>query len=335
MTNLDIAKQFERLTASLQVLDAKKYFFQIRSYQRVMEVLYDLPQEISEIYAEKGDLEGIDGIGPAIEAKIVELLTTGKSKEIEHYVQMMPAGMFPLLDIPGIGAKRAHKLATTFDLKPENAIDELEKVAKAGKIRELDKFGEKSEQEIIENIDRLKHSGGRMTFDEANNIAQELIEYLKPLKVIEQIEPLGSLRRQKESVGDIDLGVSTNDFQTVKESVKKFPNLQRVVANGDNLIRILVGKNNVQVDIKASPPQRWGAFIQHFTGSKDHNIKLRELALKKDLSLSEHGIKLIQKNKKLVEFADEKEFYKYLGLNWIPPQERVGVDEIEKAMMKV
>lgn len=333
MTNLDIAKQFEHLTAALQVIDAKKYFFQIRSYQRVMEVLYDLPREISEIYHEKGDLEGIDGIGPAIESKIVELLTTGKCKEIEQYVKTMPPGMFPLLDIPGIGAKRAHKLATTFHLdNPKTAIDALEKIAKTGKIRELEKFGEKSEQEIIENIDRMKHSSGRMTFDEANTIAQELIEYLKPLKEVEHAEPLGSLRRHKESVGDIDLGISTNDFPAVKAVVKKFPALKRVVADGDNLIRILV-HNNVQVDIKSSPPERWGAFIQHFTGSKDHNIKLCELALKKNLSLSEHGIKLIKENKKLVEFADEKAFYKYLGLKWIPPQERLGNDEIEQAKL--
>lgn len=333
MTNKQLAQQFEHLTASLQVIDPKKYFFQIRSYQRVIQLLIDMPEQISEIYREKGDLEFIDGIGPAIESKIVELLETGKSEEIEHYTQMMPQGMFPLLDIAGIGAKKAHKLATTFGItNPETAIDELEQLAKDGKIRELENFGEKSEMDIIENISRLRNSVESMPLEKALPIAEELIAYLKESPETTEATPLGSLRRKKKEVGDIDVGISTPNFSLVKEHVKKYPKLSRILASGDNLLRILL-RGNIQVDIKCSPPERWGAFIQHFTGSKDHNIKLREHALKQGKSLSEHGIKLINEEKRLVEFASEEAFYNDLGLKWIKPEKRVGKDEIEKARL--
>lgn len=331
MTNQEIARQFEHLTAALQVLDPKKYFFQIRSYQRAIEILHDLTDEISSIYQDKKDLEFMEGIGPAIESKIVELLETGKCQEIERYTAQMPAGMFPLLDIPGIGAKRAYKLAMLFGFTdPNTAIDHLEKVAHAGKIRELEGFGVKSENDILGNISRLRNSVEKMDYDFAFPIADDLVKYIQQSSAVTRAEPLGSLRRKKKEVGDIDLGLATEDFEKVKEHIKKYPKLLRVIANGDNLIRILL-ENNIQVDIKSTPPQRWGAFVQHFTGSKDHNIKLREHALRQGKSLSEHGIKLIEDGKRLVEFADEKEFYAYLGLQWITPEQRIGKDEIERA----
>lgn len=331
MTNQEIARQFEHLTAALQVLDPKKYFFQIRSYQRAIEILHDLTDEISSIYQDKKDLEFMEGIGPAIESKIVELLETGKCQEIERYTAQMPAGMFPLLDIPGIGAKRAYKLAMLFGFTdPATAIDRLEEIASAGKIRELEGFGLKSEQVILESIARLRHSSGRIPYTQAFSIADHLVKYIATHPAVSQTEPLGSLRRKKTEVGDIDIGLATQDFESVKEHIKLYPKLLRVLADGDNLIRILL-KNNIQVDIKSTPPQRWGAFIQHFTGSKDHNIRLREHALKQGKSLSEHGIKLINEDKRLVEFAGEKDFYAYLGLQWITPEQRIGKDEIERA----
>lgn len=331
MTNKLIAQQLENLTASLQIIDAKKYFFQIRSYQRVIQLLQDLPQEISEIYREKKDLEFMEGIGPAIEKKIIELLETGKCREIEHITNKMPAGMFPLLEIAGVGAKRAYKLATIFHItNPDTAVDTLDKLAKNGKIRELETFGEKSESDIIENISRLRNSVQSMPFETANSIAEDLIQFIVRDNSALEVIPLGSLRRKKKEVGDIDLGVSTNDFSSVKKHVKNYSKLQRVLAQGSNLMRILL-KGNIQVDIKSSPPQRWGAFAQHFTGSKDHNIKLREYALKQGKSLSEHGIKLIDENNRLLDFDNEKDFYHFLGLKYIPPEKRIGKDEILKA----
>lgn len=331
MTNQQLAKQFEQLTAALQVIDPKKYFFQIRSYQKAITVLSEYPEAIADVYAREQNLEQIDGIGPAIEEKIVELLTTGKSDSIEQFTQLMPPGMFPLLDIPGVGAKRAHKLATIFGIEnPKTAVSDLEKIAKDGKIRELEGFGEKSEKDILDSISRLRNSVEKMPYEFAYPIANDLAEYLRKSKFVTQAELLGSLRRHKKQVGDIDLGLATENFVEVKKHVKEYPKLIKVLADGENLIRILL-ENNIQVDVKSSPPQRWGAFIQHFTGSKDHNIKLRELALRQGKSLSEHGIKLVNEDLKLVEFADEVEFYKYLGLNWIEPEERLGGDEIEKA----
>lgn len=332
MTNQDISKRFEYLAAALQLIDQKKYFFQIRSYQKVAQVLRDLNEQVADIYEEKHSLDDIEGIGPAIESKIIELLTTGHSKEMDQYISQIPAAVFPLLDVTGIGVKRALKFVTTFQLEPGTAVKELEKIAKAGKIRDLEGFGEKSEQDIIEAIELSKKQQDSFSYSEAFAIAQQLIDELKKCDAVKEAIPLGSLRRKKAQVRDIDLGISTTDFDQVKTFVKKTKLFKKALADGDNLLRIIL-QNNIQVDIKSSPPQRWGAFLQHFTGSKEHNIKLREFALKQGKSLSEHGIKLIEENKRLVEFDNEKDFYKYLGLHWIPPEKRVGEEEINDARL--
>lgn len=333
MTNAEISQRFEYLAAALQLIDQKKYFFQIRSYQKVAQVLRDFPKEMADVYEEQKDLEGIEGIGPAIESKIIELLTTGHSKEMDEYIGQVPAAIFPLLDVNGVGVKRAYKFVTLFDLKPETAVDELEKIAKAGKIRTLEGFGEKSEKDIIDSIALHRVQQDSMSYDDAIKIANELLEELRKCPAVEEALPLGSLRRKKARVGDIDLGLATTDFPQVKTAVKKIKLVKDVLADGENLIRVIL-QNNAQVDIKSSPPQRWGAFLQHFTGSKEHNIKLREFALKQNKSLSEHGIKLVDQDKKLVEFDTEEKFYNYLGLKWIPPEKRVGEEEINQARLK-
>lgn len=333
MTNKEISKRFEYLSAALQLIDQKKYFFQIRSYQKISQVLIDLPKEIEEIYAEHQTLSDIEGIGPAIESKIIELLTTGHSVEMDQYISQVPAAVFPLLDVNGIGVKRAIKLVTTFGLTEENAIAELEKVAKEGKIRTMEGFGEKSEQDIIESISLHKNQQESMSYEDALKIANSIVKELKPCPVITEALPLGSLRRKKARVRDIDIGIATTDFAQAKTWVKKMPILRDILADGESLIRIIL-TDSTQVDIKSSPPERWGAFLQHFTGSKEHNIKLREFALKQGKSLSEHGIKLVDEDKRLVEFATEKEFYNYLGLDWIPPEKRVGEEEINQARLK-
>jgi DNA polymerase (family 10) len=333
MTNQEIAKRFEYLAAALSLLDPKKYFFQIRSYQKVAQVLRDYPREFSAIYEEQKDLEGIEGVGPAIEAKIVELISTGHSAEMDQYIQQIPPAVFPLLDVNGIGVKRAFKFVTLFDLKPETAVDELEKLAKAGKIRNLEGFGEKSEQVILDSIALHRIQEDSMSYDDAIKVATQLLLELKKCPAVIEALPLGSLRRKKARVGDIDLGLATTDFPEVKKFVKKMDAVKDVLADGENLIRVIL-TNNTQVDIKSSPPQRWGAFLQHFTGSKEHNIKLREFALKQRKSLSEHGIKLLDHNKQLVEFDTEEKFYNYLGLNWIAPEKRIGEEEINNARQK-
>lgn len=333
MTNQEISQRFEHLAAALQLINQKKYFFQIRSYQKVAQVLRDLHEEVAEIYHRQKHLEGIEGIGPAIESKIIELLTTGHCKEMEQYISQVPAAVFPLLDVNGIGVKRAYKFVTEFGLEPKTAVDELDRLAKAGKIRVLEGFGEKSEQDIIEAIELHKHQADSFSYEEGWGIAQQLLKELKNCHAVKEALPLGSLRRKKARVRDIDLGIATDDFESVKEFIKKLDLIKKILADGDNLLRVILS-NNLQVDIKSSPPARWGAFLQHFTGSKEHNIKLREFALKQGKSLSEHGIKLVDENKRLVEFDNEKDFYAFLGLKLIPPEKRVGENEITDAMMK-
>lgn len=329
MTNQQIIDQFEKLVASLVIQDQKKYFYQIRSYENVIQVIRDLPEELADIYAREKDLEQIEGIGQAIEQKIIDLLTTGHSAELDKIIGRMPPAMFPLLKITGVGAKKAYRLATELDLSDDNPMADLAEAAKQQRIRELDGFGAKSEAEILEAIERSHHQKDSITRIEAQQIAQPLIKFLEECDACEEVLPLGSTRRQKATVRDIDIGVATNDFEAVKKHLKKYPGIAKILAQGDNLVRIIT-RENVQVDVKGSPPARWGAFLQHFTGSKEHNIKLREYSLKKGLSLSEHGIKRLDNPEEILEFATEEDFYKFLGLKWVPPEKRVGNDEIEK-----
>jgi DNA polymerase (family X) len=333
MTNAQISKKFEHLAAALTYLDQKKFFFQIRSYDKIAQVLRDLPEEVSEIYKRDQKLEHVEGVGPAISAKIIEILEKGYSEEMEDGIKKVPPAIFPLLDLPGVGVKRAAKLVSTFNITADDPVAQLKKFAMDHKIQELDGFGVKSEQDIIDAIERAANSRDSFTHEEAIEIANALLTELRKCPAITDALPLGSLRREKPKVRDIDLGVATTDFEEVKKYARKLPQVKEVIADGDNLIRLIL-QNNIQVDLKSSPPARWGAFLQHFTGSKEHNIKLREYALRRGLSLSEHGIKLIDQDKKLVEFDKEEDFYNYLQLKWIPPKERVGEEELVKYKLK-
>lgn len=329
MTNQNLAKKFEHLAAALTYVDQKKFFFQIRSYEKVAQVLRDYPEEFAEVIKKNPKLEKIEGVGPAISLKLKDLLEKGFNEEMEDGIKKVPAAIFPLIDLPGVGVKRAAKLIAAFGITDENPVAQLQKVAEDHKIRELDGFGEKSEKDILDAIERAKNSKDFYTHDEAIKIATELLEELKKSPDVIEGLPLGSLRREKPKVRDIDIGVASKSFDAVKDFARNLPQVKEVIANGDNLIRLIL-KNHIQVDLKNSPKSRWGAFLQHFTGSKEHNIKLREYALRQGKSLSEHGIKLVDEEMKLVEFDTEEKFYNYLGLQWIPPQERTGENELVK-----
>jgi DNA polymerase (family 10) len=210
-------------------------------------------------------------------------------------------------------------------------LADVKKLAQSGKIRLLDGFGEKSETELITIIDNHQVQT-RIPYSQAHSIAETFLNQLITCEAITTAEMLGSLRRHNPTIGDIDIGIATTNIGLVKNCVNDMKIVKRVVASGPQLIRVIL-ESGFQVDIKVSTAEEWGAFLQHFTGSKEHNIKLREYALDKGLSLSEHGIKNTDTGK-LTTFSDETAFYNYLGLQWIPPQNRVGGSEIEAALLK-
>jgi len=330
MTNAQIAKLFRNIAAAYIIKDEKKFRFQIIAYQKAADAIAHLNTEVADYY-KNNELDTIPGVGASIKSHLEELFKKGKVKHFEWVLKGTPEALFTLLDIPTFGPKKAYKLVRHFDLKnPKTVIDDLEKLAKKGKIAELPSFGEKSQSDILRAIDEYRHGVGkttRMVLPYAAEVADKIVNYLKGSKDVIRVEPLGSLRRQVATIGDIDLAVASKNPKEVIDYFVKCPFSERLIEKGTITASILVSGGR-QIDLMIQPPESFGSLLQHFTGSKDHNVHLRELALKKHLSLSEYGIK---KNGKLQKYDTEEKFYKALDLQWIPPEMREDTGEIELA----
>ena len=236
----------------------------------------------------------------------------------------MPEGMFELLDIGGMGPKSAYKLAKSLKIKN---IKDLEVAAKGGKIQAIEGFGQKSEQDILRSIAQYHGRENRHLLPLAFSTAQRVLNHLKLIPQCERAEPLGSLRRMVATVGDIDIAVASKNAPKIIKHFTKFREVGRILEAGPKTSSVIL-KNGIQIDLMVQPLEAFGALLQHFTGSKNHNIHLRELALKKHLSLSEYGIKVKGVLKK---FPTEEDFYQFLGMDWIPPELREDTGEIEAA----
>ncbi len=331
MSNKDIARIFRNVAAAYTIKDEKKFRFQIIAYQKAADTIEHANGEFYELYKE-GKLDILPGIGPSIKSHIEELFTTGNVKHFNCVLKGIPEAVFPLLDVPGFGPKKAYRLVKEFNLEdPKTVISDLETIAKANKIAKLEGFGEKSESDIIRSLSEFKEKKGklsRLVLPYAFEQAEKIISYLKKIPEVIEAAPLGSLRRMKTTVGDIDIAVATNDPKKVIEHFVSYPTHERIIEKGDISASILI-IGGAQVDLMVQPENSFGSLLQHFTGSKDHNIKLREHAIKLGMSLSEKGIK---KGEKMIHFDTEEKFYKALGMDWIPPEIREDTGEIELAL---
>ena len=306
MTNLQIAELLRQIAASYQFQDSKKNFFKISAYERAADATEHATSELKDIWDES-KLEDVPGIGPSIAQHLDELFRTGKSKHFDEVMKGIPEEAFKLMKLPGIGIKTAMKL-----LKEGDKDDVSEK---------------------LKEVETLEKKEKRQLLPYASVIALEIIGYLSVNKSVKKINPLGSLRRQVATVGDIDISVATDNPVEVLNHFVKFPKTQKIIEKGEHSASIIV-PGGVQVDVIAQEPDSYGSLLQHFTGSKHHNIALREHALKKGLSLNEYGIKKVgedPKTAKYKKFETEEEFYKALGLDWVPPELREDMGEIEAA----
>lgn len=334
--NKEIAQLLRYIAAAYVIKNEAKFRFQIIAYQRAADAIEHSTIELRDLLRE-GKLTSIPGVGSSLASHIEELLETGKVKHFEWATQGVPETVFPLLDVPTFGPKKAYKLVKEFNLKnPQTVIDDLEKIAKQDKIASLAGFGEKSQGDILRAIGEYREGKGkttRMPLPYAAELAERVVAYLKRCNAVLDPQPLGSLRRMVATVGDIDIAVATNDPKAVIEHFVAYPNTLRVIEKGTVSASILVSSGR-QIDLMVQPPDMFGALLQHFTGSKNHNIHLRELALKKGLSLSERGIKrrLASGKVKMETYNSEGSFYKALGMDWIPPEMREDTGEIELAL---
>ncbi|MBN1169087.1 hypothetical protein JXA63_04315 [Candidatus Woesebacteria bacterium] len=339
LRNTQIADLLKAIAASYEIKDADKNRFRIIAYENAATAVEHLSSEAKDLWDE-GKLDDVSGIGKSIESHLGEIFTKGRSKHFEEVLKDIPRSVFKMIEVSGIGPKTAIKLAEELKISDKKPLEDLLKKAEKGRIRELDGFGEDSERSIIQSIKEVEGRENRMLLNYAEEKANELIEYMKKDKNTVKADVLGSLRRKSSTVGDIDISVATKNKQQTLQYFTEYKNANRVLGKGEASASIIL-PGDKQVDLKVSDIDSYGALLQHFTGSKHHNIALREYAQKKDLSLSEYGIREIKKqkseskkkdkNSKLIKFKSENDFYEYLGMEWIPPELREDRGEIKAA----
>jgi DNA polymerase (family 10) len=322
MQNSEIAQKFEDIANLLEIKGESGY--KVRAYQRAAEAIRNQGEDL-EIVSREARLEEIPGVGKAIAEKIEEMLASG---ELGYYTQLtgeIPESLLGLLGVEGVGPKKAALFWK--ELGIEN-VEGLESSAREGKLRTLPGMGPRSEENILAAIARHKsQASGRMLISEADNVAEALLESIRGIKGVDRAELAGSLRRRRETIGDLDLVVATEDARGVLEDVVGLPIVRRVIGHGDTKASVEL-QGGVKAQIWAHPLARFGSALQYATGSQSHNVRLRELALKQGLSLSEHGF--LGEGREIL-CGEEQEVYQAIGLEWIPPELREDGGELKAA----
>ena len=323
MKNSEIAKVFQDIADLLELKGEN--LFKIRAYQRVVRSIEHLPVEVEQLVAEDR-LQEVPGAGEAITKKITELVTTGKLDYYEKLKAEFPEGISPLLDVPGIGPKTAMLLSSELGI---SSVDELETAISSGKVASLPRMGDKITENILRHIQALRRKDQRIPIGEALPVVDEISAGLSGLPGLKNLSPAGSLRRFRETVGDIDLMGTADNAPEIIQTFAGLPQVKEVLASGTTKASVVVS-GGLQVDLRIAEHSSFGSLLQYFTGSKQHNINLRERAHRRGLKLSEYGITNLA-TEELERFATEVDFYERQGLEFIPPELREGQHEIERA----
>ena len=318
-------------TADLLEIDGQDSF-RIRSYRNAAQAIENHSQQIKDLIAEPRQVLAIAGIGKGMLNNLKELFETGKLAVQAELLEKYHPSMLQLLKIQGLGPKTIALIWSAYRVSDVNGV---EKLARAGKIRELPRMGEKHETKLLKAIEDFRRIGGRFLIDAGEEEAEKLAGYLKKFPGIDKITPAGSLRRGRETVGDLDIlvtGKACTTEQGRQEAiayVAKYPPLMDVIASGDNKISFHL-RSGMQVDVRLLPPDSFGAAMQYFTGSKAHNVALRQRALKMGYTLNEYALATLE-GEKPVAGKTEEEIYAKLNLDYIPPEMRENLGEIDLA----
>jgi len=324
MRNQEIAKILYEIA---DFLEMEGISFKPYAYQKVALALENLEEDVGEIYKKGGekDIEKIPGVGKNIGAKIIEYLKTGKIKYYQNYKKKYPINIEELTSVEGLGPKMVRDLYKILKIKN---LKDLEKAAKGGKIRNLPNFGEKTEKNILQGIKFLKRSKGRFLLGKILPRVLEIEKSLERLKEIEEISVCGSVRRMKETIGDVDFLVVTKSPEKVMDFFCSQPEVLKIWGKGSTKSSVRL-KDGFDVDLRVVPRKSYGSALQYFTGSKEHNIHLRKIAIDKGLKLNEYGL---FKGLKIIAGKTEEGIYKVLGMKYPPPEIREDQGEIEAAL---
>jgi DNA polymerase (family 10) len=323
-------REFARLlyeTADLMEI-AGEDSFRIRSYRNAAGVIEGHPERICDILTNpERKVTDIPGIGKGIGGILHEILARGSFERRDQLLEKYPPTALELLKIQGLGPK---SIALLFEHYRVSTIDDLERICREQKLRDLPRMGAKLEEKVLKSIAAYRQSAGRFLLPYAQRTAQELEEYIKESSGVERVSYAGSLRRGRETVGDLDLLVTGPAATEVLDRVTAHPKAHQVLGRGVNKASIQFGLEGIQVDVRALPEESYGAAMQYFTGSKDHNVALRQRALRQGLTLSEYGLARVEGGERVAS-ATEEGIYEHLGLAWVPPELRENCGEIEAA----
>ncbi len=321
--NQEIAKIFYEIAA---ILDMKDIPFKPRAYEKAALIIETLEEDIKDIYKRGGlkALTDMPGIGQGIAERIEEYIKTRHIKDYERLKKQVPIDVSGLTSIEGLGPKNVYKLYKKLGIK---TVEQLEKAAKSGKLKNLEGFGEKSEQKILKGIEFVKKGQGRFILGFVFPTIKLILERIKKLPYVEIAEPAGSIRRMQETVGDLDILAISKEPEKVIDYFVKMPEVAHIYGKGPTKANIRLA-NGMDADLRVLEPKSFGAALQYFTGDKYHNIAVRELAIKKGYKLSEYGL---FKGKKVIAGKTEEEIYEKLGLEWMPPEIRTNSGELEAA----
>jgi DNA polymerase (family 10) len=322
--NREVADMFYEMA---DVLEMQGVDWKPNAYRKAARAIETLSEPIEKMYARGGmkELLEIPGVGQSMASKIEEFLKTGKMREFAKIVSKIPKGVEEMMHVPGLGPKKVMKLYKKLRI---SSLTQLEIAAKAGKLRRLEGFGAKSEQDILRGLGIIKQGAARPLLGIALPVAREFAERLSKIDGVKKTEPAGSLRRRKETVGDIDILVISSKPSKVMEFFTKMPEVQTVLAKGPTKSTVVL-KDGIQADVRVLEERSFGGAMQCFTGNVDHNVILRQMAIKKGLKLSEYGI---FKKDRYVCGRTEKEIYAKLGLPYIEPELRENQGEIQAAL---
>ncbi|GBC98071.1 DNA polymerase/3'-5' exonuclease PolX [bacterium HR17] len=324
MRNAEVVAMLEETADLIEI--AGENPFKARAYRRAAEAIAALQEPIEELVRTKR-LHTVEGIGESIARDITEFLQRGTTTRLEQLRAKYPPQLRTLLEIQGVGPRT---VAMLYDRLKITTVDELEAAAKAGKLAKLPGMGEQKIRNILESIQVWRRQQERVPIHIALSLAERIVAALQELPEVIAILPAGSLRRWKETVGDLDILVAARNTQPVMDKFTKLPEVQKVLAHGTTKSSVLMA-NNLQVDLRAVEPESFGAAAQYFTGSKAHNIALRNLALKHGLTVNEYGVFREATGEKVAGETEEG-VYEALGLVWIPPELREDRGELEAAL---
>jgi len=324
LMNSEIAKILSEMA---MLLEMKGVPFKPRAYEKAAVIIETLEEDIRDTYKKGGlkSLMDISGIGQGIAEKIEEYIKTKQIKDYEHLKKQVPVDVGGLTSIESLGPKSVYKLYKKLGIK---TVGQLEKAAKAGKLRDLEGFGEKSEKKLLKGIEFLKTGQGRFILGFVRPTINSILERLRKLPYVEMAEPAGSIRRMQETIGDLDILAISKEPEKVIDYFVKMPEAAHIYGQGPTKVNIRLN-NGMDADLRVLKPASFGAALQYFTGDKYHNIALREIAVRKGYKLNEYGL---YKGKKLAAGKTEEEIYKKLGLELIPPEIRTNSGEIESAL---